>query len=103
MAKCHYCKQSGRKLNRDHIVPRARAGVDEDSNIVYACYPCNTRKGDDWPTCTCSKCTAATEAHWAMIESIREWSPKWADQLTWVANNGRKKTPLTQQLTWHST
>jgi hypothetical protein len=90
--RCHYCRGTA-TLNRDHIVPRARAGVDEDFNIVFACYRCNTAKGDDWPTCDCSKCSAAIDNHWAMIEEIRQWSPKWADQLTWVAHNGRKQPP----------
>jgi hypothetical protein len=93
--RCHYCHVNSAKLTRDHIVPRARAGVDEDTNIVFACYLCNREKADDWPTCQCSKCSAAVEAHWAMIAEIRVWSPKWADQLTWAAQHGRKKPPMT--------
>lgn len=85
MARCHYCRSSGVTLTRDHIIPRARAGVNDDFNIVYSCYPCNKRKADDWPTCDCPKCAKAVDNHLAMIEAIREWSPSWADQLTHMA------------------
>lgn len=98
MARCHYCKAPNKTLTRDHIVPRSRAGVDEDVNIVFACYRCNQDKRGNWPTCDCPKCTTAVDNHWAMIESIRQWSPAWADQLTWVANNGAKKRPMTEPM-----
>lgn len=96
--KCHYCKVNSKRLTKDHIVPRSRAGVDEQHNVVFACQPCNSAKGEDWPTCTCSKCQRAIDMHWQMIEDIKRWSPKWAAQLKWAAENGRphgqKRDPL---------
>lgn len=34
----------------DHIVPRARGGSDDESNLRLACFQCNTRRGTnvDW-------------------------------------------------------
>ncbi len=55
---CQYCgrkpkdKQRALKwmeehvLNLDHVVPRSRGGRTTWSNIVSACYKCNTKKGD---------------------------------------------------------
>ena len=30
---------------REHVVPRALGGVNDDSNLRLACWPCNARKG----------------------------------------------------------
>jgi 5-methylcytosine-specific restriction endonuclease McrA len=45
---CQYCgKQPGvQNLTFDHLRPRASGGKTEWSNIVTACYPCNSKKGD---------------------------------------------------------
>jgi 5-methylcytosine-specific restriction endonuclease McrA len=43
--KCQYCG-STRDLTIDHIIPRSRGGEDTWENLVVACMPCNTRKGD---------------------------------------------------------
>ena len=44
--KCQYCgdKFPSSELSFDHVIPRAKGGVTEWSNIVAACRPCNTRK-----------------------------------------------------------
>ena len=34
------------KLTFDHVVPRSRGGKTTWTNVVTACGPCNTRKGD---------------------------------------------------------
>jgi 5-methylcytosine-specific restriction endonuclease McrA len=49
--RCSYC---GRMLMRneatiDHVVPKSRGGADGWTNLVLACEPCNTRKGDRTP------------------------------------------------------
>lgn len=49
--RCCYC---GRRfppaeLNLDHVVPRSRGGVNDWSNVVSACRPCNLRKADRLP------------------------------------------------------
>ena len=35
----------GRADTVDHLVPKARHGSDDPSNLVAACRPCNSRKG----------------------------------------------------------
>jgi 5-methylcytosine-specific restriction endonuclease McrA len=32
-------------LTKDHIIPRSKGGTSDESNIVGACYRCNTAKG----------------------------------------------------------
>lgn len=41
---CVYCGEA-RSLTIDHVVPLAKGGRDEPSNIVPACKPCNSSKG----------------------------------------------------------
>ena len=45
---CAYCehKFSTRDLTFDHVIPRARGGRNTPDNVVSACMPCNSRKGD---------------------------------------------------------
>jgi 5-methylcytosine-specific restriction endonuclease McrA len=43
--KCQYCG-STKELTIDHIIPRSRGGEDTWENLVVACMPCNSRKGD---------------------------------------------------------
>lgn len=47
--RCIYCGQSSRSavLQVDHVVPRARGGSDDPTNLVTACYECNAGKSDD--------------------------------------------------------
>ncbi len=49
---CQYCgvQPGASKLTFDHVVPRARGGRTEWTNIVTACVPCNGRKGARTPT-----------------------------------------------------
>ncbi len=44
---CQYC--AGPAENLDHVVPRSRAGTHTWENVVAACRPCNTRKGNQTP------------------------------------------------------
>lgn len=34
----------------DHVLPLSRGGPDEDHNLVVACWPCNSDKGDKTPS-----------------------------------------------------
>jgi 5-methylcytosine-specific restriction endonuclease McrA len=44
---CQYCGSGAENL--DHVVPRSRGGLHTWENVVAACRPCNTRKGDRTP------------------------------------------------------
>lgn len=44
--RCQYCGEATRKLTKDHVHPRSRGGPDTWENVVMACDPCNSRKGD---------------------------------------------------------
>jgi len=41
--RCRYCGKWANTV--DHVVPRARGGTDQPSNLVAACWPCNRDKG----------------------------------------------------------
>lgn len=43
--KCQYCG-STKSLTIDHVVAKSRGGNDTWDNLVVACSPCNTKKGD---------------------------------------------------------
>jgi hypothetical protein len=66
---CHYCKQpmTGHCNltipTRDHVMPRAiKGGKGQCRNIVWACYACNSLKGDMHPN------------FWAVVmRDIPEW------------------------------
>ena len=45
---CQYCGDRGKKLECDHVVPVAKGGGHEESNLVTACLPCNRAKRDKW-------------------------------------------------------
>ena len=40
---CHYC--GGEATTGDHVIPIVKGGVDEESNMVASCQPCNLSKG----------------------------------------------------------
>ncbi len=48
---CQYCQdQPGTpELTYDHVIPRAQGGQTTWDNIVTACIPCNSRKGNRTP------------------------------------------------------
>lgn len=66
---CHYCKSSipAGKETKDHVVPRARGGLDIRWNIVFSCQLCNRRKSDSWPTCPCNFCRRSRRRHWQQL------------------------------------
>lgn len=48
--KCYYChKKVGKTYHIEHVVPLARGGSNDVSNIVIACPTCNMRKQDKLP------------------------------------------------------
>lgn len=48
---CQYCgrRRVMRKLNLDHVVPRAQGGKSTWENLVASCVPCNDNKRDRTP------------------------------------------------------
>ena len=49
--RCQYCGDVFRQkdLNLDHVIPLSRGGRSSWENVVCACVPCNTRKGNRTP------------------------------------------------------
>lgn len=53
--RCQYCGRTAGELKlrealtRDHLIPLSRGGLNEWTNVVTACSPCNTRKADRLP------------------------------------------------------
>jgi 5-methylcytosine-specific restriction endonuclease McrA len=53
--RCQYCGRTAAELRpresltRDHLIPLSRGGTNEWTNVVAACSPCNTRKGNRMP------------------------------------------------------
>jgi hypothetical protein len=51
--QCGYCNASeteaGGELTVDHYYPSVAGGSDELENLIYACFRCNTNKGDELP------------------------------------------------------
>jgi len=46
--RCQYCGKTAQddvKLEVDHIMPLCKGGLDEDSNLITACFECNRSKG----------------------------------------------------------
>lgn len=50
--QCQYCAQHFRthELTFDHVIPRSKGGKTNWENIVAACRPCNSFKGDKMPS-----------------------------------------------------
>ena len=42
---CQYCG-SRKQLTLDHVLPKSKGGTHTWDNVVTACSPCNSRKGD---------------------------------------------------------
>jgi 5-methylcytosine-specific restriction endonuclease McrA len=53
--RCQYCGRPAAELKpresltRDHVIPMSRGGTNVWTNVVTACSPCNTRKGNRLP------------------------------------------------------
>lgn len=44
--RCAYCGHQVKVITIDHIVPKKNGGISEVWNLLPACGPCNTFKGD---------------------------------------------------------
>lgn len=53
--RCQYCGRTAAELKpresltRDHLIPMSRGGLNEWTNVVTACSPCNTKKSNRLP------------------------------------------------------
>ncbi len=49
--ECHYCHGhfAAAELTMDHIIPVARGGTSDKSNVVPACFTCNQSKSAQTP------------------------------------------------------
>lgn len=48
--KCAYCGCTPDEITQDHVIPITKGGTYTMHNIVPACRPCNSGKGNRWPT-----------------------------------------------------
>ena len=46
---CQYCGVRSVPMTIDHVISRKKGGEDTWDNLVAACVPCNTRKGNQSP------------------------------------------------------
>lgn len=64
--KCQYCgKRGSSNLTLDHVMPQSKGGPNTWDNLVTACGPCNTRKGD----------STLRELRWKLLSQPKEPSP----------------------------
>lgn len=74
---CEYCEISetdnGGELTIDHFRPLSKGGDDDEKNLVYCCFRCNSYKGDYWN------------------EEIPLWNPRTdkRDDYFWLSDNGK--------------
>lgn len=43
---CFYCKETGKKMHLDHVIPISRGGNHSIGNLVPACWKCNQSKNN---------------------------------------------------------
>jgi len=51
--QCQYCGKTDLPLTIDHIIPRSRGGEYSWENLITACPPCNSKKGNRTPREAC--------------------------------------------------
>ena len=92
--KCCYCGNSvsSSEASWDHLVPRARGGTTEWSNIVLSCKPCNARKADKTPAeAGMTLLVQPSKPQWKGVRTISVEAPlpipvawqSWIDRAYW--------------------
>lgn len=80
--RCQYC--GARAESIDHVVPRSRGGEHRWENVVAACRPCNSRKGDrhlsETAMVLARRPTAPREHTWVLV-SVGHLPEHWAPYL----------------------
>ena len=91
--RCQYCgeRHTARDLTFDHVVPRSRGGTNGWTNIVAACVPCNSRKGNRLPSeCGMSLIRKPVRPVWSDLYEAGRSMPSdnvheaWNDFLYWT-------------------
>lgn len=79
MNHCNYCGLSSEviKLTKDHVIPKKKGGK-RLGNIVPACQPCNSIKGD----------RSIEEARPRLIQRIIKWPKFNVEQIEWLRTRG---------------
>jgi 5-methylcytosine-specific restriction endonuclease McrA len=81
--RCQYCGRPAteRALNIDHVLPRARGGLDSWDNLVTACQSCNRRKGERTPQeAGMPLRRRAAEPRWSLAAQLLAGSPATFDE-----------------------
>ncbi|HEX9693175.1 MAG TPA: HNH endonuclease [Gemmatimonadales bacterium] len=81
--RCQFCGRSEPELGfrecltRDHLVPLSRGGTNEWTNVITACSPCNTRKGNQLlRECGLRLRSVPTEPHFVHLTwAVRRLTP----------------------------
>ena len=83
LGRCQYCGRTAENL--DHVLPRSRGGDHTWENVVAACRPCNSRKGDRTPEeagMGLDRYPQQPRAHgWLLIGLAAAPHPSWAEYL----------------------
>ncbi|MBI4641484.1 MAG: HNH endonuclease [Candidatus Tectomicrobia bacterium] len=87
---CQYCRKPypSEDLTYDHVIPRARGGLTEWTNIVTSCISCNKKKGGRTPEEAGMKLLRKPETpHWVpamtITMTLKQTPESWRDYLYW--------------------
>jgi 5-methylcytosine-specific restriction endonuclease McrA len=89
--RCGYCLTAerivGPLLEIDHIIPEARGGANDESNLWLACPMCNSRKAD--------RMSAQDPESNATVPLFNPRAESWDEHFAWGENGSviRGKTP----------
>ena len=94
---CAYCqrKLSLKELTCDHVVPKSKGGAFVWDNIVAACPPCNTQKGDQMPTGKWRPRIVPTKPSYYDLLAVRRNHPITVDDDSWTPFLGYWNAPVT--------
>jgi hypothetical protein len=80
--RCEYCQTSqvvvGPMLEIDHIIPDARGGPGDESNLCLACPSCNGHKAD--------RVMAPDPESGVSVPLFNPRLDRWTDHFAWVTN-----------------
>lgn len=91
-ANCYYCGQevTGRAAHTDHFVPKSKGGNNLHHNLVIACGPCNSTKGN----------RLFQEVRFRLVQRMIGWPKFTLDQLEWLRAQGFDMTAYDSARLW---